>query len=494
MMASSEPEEPAAPATPAVQVVVVCGGRQATRQEVRGILSSPRLQGRSPRAVLLASYDDCLKATFHAAVVACGEALALRNETTAYQVAHVILGCSRGFLMRLGEVFEKNGMALHPFCASASPKRGLGFRPALRWPGLQPGERLYHLLAAGRHTAWERWETTYECEELLTRLELLARTGALLKPASDLVATHHVQAIVAQTTGLRCETFGSQVTGAVTDSSDVDFTLLDTGETYRDRTACISVLDVAATALEYHGYAVERRWTARIPLLRLQTWEGTVIDLTAFNHLGQCNSLLLAEYARISPRFLRLTIAAKDWMRRRGFLGAFEGGLSSYAVSVMTLFYSMTRGSDCMPNLQELAPGEPARWLCDSGGQPWRVNFRASRPEERCEDDPTEDAAALLRGYFKFYTAFDWTREVVQPALLRRGTPFDRAAALALARAATVEGWSKAIQANQYAASYCVLCPLEPSQNIIRYAYKFELVLQAMRLELCDDVGVPSSR
>lgn len=394
-------------------------------------------------------------------------------------------------MRRLAECLLGPGASLPVFCVAATPKKGLGSRSALQLPG----ERLYHLLPAARHGELERWETAFECGELLDRLNGLALVasqegvpqGAATPPPPRLLspAALYVQALAAWATGLKCEVFGSVLARTAGRESDVDLTLLEleSVQLHRDHAACTSALEQAGAALQAHGFFVERCWQPRVPLLRVRAWDGAAVEITAYNHLGHCNSLLLREYAVLSPRFAQLARAAKDWTRARGFLGSVHGGLSSYSVSLLSLFYVMVRGREPVPNLQ-VSVEAPDCWLHDTRGRAWRASFRLSRPEERAELDVTETAAQLLAGFFEFYSAFDWRREVVQPALLRRGVPLDRAAAAEYAASVTPTPLDAASLQHFLGEEYCVFCPLEASLNTARFATKFGAVLAAMRQEV----------
>jgi len=362
------------------------------------------------------------------------------------------------------------------FYLAPFPKQNLGFRP-VPWFG-ESAERVYHVLPAPKHGLLHVLETRYECSLLLHRLAGHSEaTCASMAGAAKTFFCQAVAAAVSKATAHTCEIFGSALTGTAFPGSDLDLTLVQDGA-YRDHEHRVRILEVAAAALEDAGWCVERRWPPRVPLLRLRVFDGSHIDLTAYNHMGCANSRLLREYCQLSPLLRRLTRAVKAWLAERGFLGCLHGGLSSYATSVLCLYFVMVRGAQPLPNLQ-LVGDEPQRWMSDGRNRAWLVNFRPGTAAERCADSPQSTAEAC-RDFFAYYAAFDWQRGVVQPAMLRRGRPIDRAAALEHARSVTATHLEDDAQQN-FAGGPCVLCPLEAASNLVRYSTRLGEVLAAFR-------------
>jgi len=506
------------------QLVILCGRRNSAREVVRRILFE--LGGRPVEQIFSGAAFPAGVEVLEAAAFNCGAASIRRfvmsmpvcrhlddvvnpamKEAGLVMLKHglplifhfaivAIVGndaADASLIRHLSQKFAEPGRSTSTplLCVADAPKRGLGFKPAPSKLQLS-GERLYHVLPADRHSELERWETTFESGELLFKLDRLALSCAFFDPSppsADFaqcrldVALQHICEALQVASGMRCEVFGSYLTGTAGPSSDVDLTLLDDDEGYHNHENCVAVLTEAARTLEAAGYAVERRWQPRIPLLRMRAWDGTSVDVTAHNHLGRQNSLLLSEYSKISPRFVQLMNALKSWMRKHGFLGAFDGGLSSYAASVMGLHYMMVRGTDPIPNLQ-LNVGEADRWLCDTWGRPWRANFRNCTFKECNTEAAHVSLAEELERFMAFYVAFDWKKEVVQPALLRRGVPLDRAAAWAYAVASTTAPLDVQQEKAFEMDEHCIMCPMEPVHNTARFATKLEAMLAAMRREL----------
>ncbi|KAL8446599.1 hypothetical protein Emed_005053 [Eimeria media] len=75
-------------------------------------------------------------------------------------------------------------------------------------------------------------------------------------------------------------------------------------------------------------------------------------EVTVGSALGPLNSLLLRAYARRCPLLPPLTRIIKHWADCRGLTGTREGNLSSYAWSLLVIFFALSTSPPLLSNLQ----------------------------------------------------------------------------------------------------------------------------------------------
>jgi hypothetical protein len=127
------------------------------------------------------------------------------------------------------------------------------------------------------------------------------------------------------------------------------------------------VLDV-----QMHSFAQD----ADVPVLRVCWNEGVCIDLSVNNNtLSSFKSNLFKLFAELEPRVATLLKELSRWAERAGLVGEKTGNLSSYALTLMTVYYVQIRGA--LPALQgdhvppqivqgwNVAFGVPPGWRSD---------------------------------------------------------------------------------------------------------------------------------
>lgn len=157
---------------------------------------------------------------------------------------------------------------------------------------------------------------------------------------------------------------------------------------------------------------------ARIPILRLRyrtEFHDEEVDLSINNPRPLRNTRLLKAYASLSPRVAELGVLIKDWAKCRKVSGAAGGHLSSYAVTLMVIYFLQVGSNSWMPCLQHFAGAgggdapstsnavwedpSAAEALAAMAAQSWKL---------------LAGLEALVRGFFKFYAVtFRWGTEVV---------------------------------------------------------------------------------
>lgn len=213
--------------------------------------------------------------------------------------------------------------------------------------------------------------------------------------------------------GAKLHVFGSAVNGFGDASSDVDLVLeasreqlveaLGLGDV-RDRNLVPQALKALQKRFRKHRIFVEQRVLgAKVPILKL--WCGnTACDLSVNNLLPAFNTRLLKAYADIDGRAVKVVQEAKSWARQEGVHGAAHGNLSSYALTLMVIFYMQVRGA--LPCLQRNASERP-EWYCE-GDRAWNVAMDLTRYSDRPQ------VQVSFQDFARFYYAeFRWGTWVV---------------------------------------------------------------------------------
>ncbi|CAJ1443510.1 unnamed protein product [Effrenium voratum] len=260
----------------------------------------------------------------------------------------------------------------------------------------------------------------HDLDPLEEDLERLAR--AVLPSEQDKRAKTKVlkrlQDVAEEVLGPRAEVwpFGSSANGCGERFSDLDLVItheLSKPITRRQsRPLALGALAELAELCIDEGFEVEELREARVPILIMQK-DGYDIDLSYGNLLPILNTRLLRSYATLNPKLAKLTAAVKRWAKRKGIAKTWEGFISSYAWTLMVIYYLQTVGE--LPSLH-LLEDEVHRFPPDLG---FACSFAsAAEAEEAWQAARDASCAELLRGFFQFYTEdFDWTSEVVSVRL-----------------------------------------------------------------------------
>jgi len=175
--------------------------------------------------------------------------------------------------------------------------------------------------------------------------------------------------------GAEVRAFGSAVNGFVDETSDVDLVVAASkaslvkglkleGGVGRRGLAARSLAKLHKR-LQKHGLRVrESMLGVKVPILKLSIdsrssdRSGDIeCDLSVNNLLPIFNTALLKAYADIDHRAVEVTQACKRWAKAEGVHGASLGHLSSYAFTLMVIFYMQVKGA--LPCLQYRAREEP---------------------------------------------------------------------------------------------------------------------------------------
>jgi predicted nucleotidyltransferase len=192
--------------------------------------------------------------------------------------------------------------------------------------------------------------------------------------------------------------FGSAANGFGDVDADIDLTLEGSG-------TAVQSLEVIRLALQYGGFEViELVAKARIPILKLRL-EDTECDVSYNNTVPLYNTRLLLAYAHLSDGCVNLVQHLKHWAKARGLHSAHQGHLSSYAWTLLGIYYLQVRHG--LPGLQ--CDAKPAFVTVD--GRSLNIAFDDHKMytyENPCADNE------VFAGFFRFFTLeFIWGEEVV---------------------------------------------------------------------------------
>lgn len=177
--------------------------------------------------------------------------------------------------------------------------------------------------------------------------------------------------------GVEVRAFGSSANGFGDASSDVDVVL---AATRANLVRCLElgpnglidleprVLRKLERRLQNEGFKIlQRILHARIPILKmsmvLPSGKALECDLSVNNLLPVFNTKLLKTYAEINPHVVDLVQTCKEWAKEHGIHGAARGHLSSYAFTLMVIFFLQIRGD--LPCLQGDAESKPEWYVED---------------------------------------------------------------------------------------------------------------------------------
>ncbi|XP_009884143.1 PREDICTED: terminal uridylyltransferase 7 isoform X3 [Charadrius vociferus] len=156
--------------------------------------------------------------------------------------------------------------------------------------------------------------------------------------------------------------------------------------------------------------------TAKVPIVKFfHVRSGLEVDISLYNTLALHNTRLLSSYAAIDPRVKYLCYTMKVFTKICDIGDASRGSLSSYAYTLMVLYFLQQRNPPVIPVLQEIykEPQKP-EILVDG----WNVYF-FDKIEELVTVWPdcgknTESVGQLWLGLLRFYTEeFDFKEHVI---------------------------------------------------------------------------------
>ncbi|NXX76519.1 TUT7 uridylyltransferase, partial [Urocolius indicus] len=218
--------------------------------------------------------------------------------------------------------------------------------------------------------------------------------------------------------GTKLNLFGSSKNGFGFKQSDLDICMTMAGMETAEGLDCIKIIEELAKVLKKQSGLrnVLPITTAKVPIVKFfHVRSGLEVDISLYNTLALHNTRLLSSYAAIDPRVKYLCYTMKVFTKVCDIGDASRGSLSSYAYTLMVLYFLQQRNPPVIPVLQEIykEPKKP-EILVDG----WNVYFF-----DKIEELPvvwpdcgknTESVGQLWLGLLRFYTEeFDFKEHVI---------------------------------------------------------------------------------
>lgn len=234
-----------------------------------------------------------------------------------------------------------------------------------------------------------------------------------------------------QFAGARLQLFGSSKNGFGFRQSDLDICMVLEGQETIDDVHCITIIESLARLLKKHTGLknILPITTAKVPIVKLyHVRTGLEGDISLYNTLALHNTHLLASYAAIDRRVKILCYVMKVFAKMCDIGDASRGSLSSYAYTLMVLFFLQQRNPPVIPVLQEIYDGKKKPEVLVDG---WNVYFfddLKTLPGRwpQCGKN-SETVGELWLGLLRFYTEdFDFREHVVCIRQHARLTTFNK--------------------------------------------------------------------
>eukprot|EP00931_Biecheleriopsis_adriatica_P064169 TRINITY_DN38994_c0_g1_i1.p1 TRINITY_DN38994_c0_g1~~TRINITY_DN38994_c0_g1_i1.p1 ORF type:complete len:394 (-),score=69.01 TRINITY_DN38994_c0_g1_i1:19-1173(-) len=240
----------------------------------------------------------------------------------------------------------------------------------------------------------------------------------------EMVYPHRVQLVidavlraVQMVDGAEVRAFGSSVNGFGEAASDVDLVLAATKASLAKglELGKVSKRDLAPRSLgalqkylRREGFRIsERVLGAKVPILKMK-FRDMDCDLSLNNLLPVFNTLLLKTYADLDRRVVDIARTFKQWAKDNEVHGAPYGHLSSYAFTLLSIFYMQVRGA--LPCLQCMAEASPE--IYEENGR--RFNVAMQTADHRKQHNAANGTEISFDGLVRFYHAeFQWGEWVV---------------------------------------------------------------------------------
>uniref|UniRef100_A0A8C5C470 CCHC-type domain-containing protein n=1 Tax=Gadus morhua TaxID=8049 RepID=A0A8C5C470_GADMO len=224
--------------------------------------------------------------------------------------------------------------------------------------------------------------------------------------------------------------FGSSKNGFGFRQSDLDICMVLDGQETADDLDCISIIESMARLLRKHPGLrnILPITTAKVPIVKFyHVRTGLEGDISLYNTLALHNTHLLACYAAIDWRVKILCYVMKVFAKMCDIGDASRGSLSSYAYTLLALFFLQQRNPPVIPVLQEIYDGEKKPELLVDG---WNVYFFDDLKAlviSSHHGKNVETVGQLWLGLLQFYTeVFDFREHVISIRQLAPLTTFNK--------------------------------------------------------------------
>ncbi|XP_053323295.1 terminal uridylyltransferase 7 [Spea bombifrons] len=218
--------------------------------------------------------------------------------------------------------------------------------------------------------------------------------------------------------GARLRLFGSSKNGFGFKQSDLDICMTIDGIETDTELDCIRTIEGLAWHLRKHQGLrnILSITSAKVPIVKFyHVRSGIEGDISLYNTLALHNTQLLASYAAIDPRVKYLCYTMKVFTKMCDIGDASRGSLSSYAYTLMVLFFLQQRNPPVIPVLQEIYRGNKKPEVLVDG---WNAYF-FSQTDELEKYWPEygknkESVGELWLALLRYYTEeFDFKENVI---------------------------------------------------------------------------------
>ncbi|XP_008056418.1 terminal uridylyltransferase 7 isoform X1 [Carlito syrichta] len=218
--------------------------------------------------------------------------------------------------------------------------------------------------------------------------------------------------------GTKLSLFGSSKNGFGFKQSDLDVCMTINGLETAEGLDCVRTIEELARVLRKHSGLrnILPITTAKVPIVKFfHLRSGLEVDISLYNTLALHNTRLLSAYSAIDPRVKYLCYTMKVFTKMCDIGDASRGSLSSYAYTLMVLYFLQQRNPPVIPVLQEIYKGEKKPEIFVDG---WNIYFF-----DQIDELPTywpeygkntESVGQLWLGLLRFYTEeFDFKEHVI---------------------------------------------------------------------------------
>ncbi|XP_075405895.1 terminal uridylyltransferase 7 isoform X1 [Tenrec ecaudatus] len=218
--------------------------------------------------------------------------------------------------------------------------------------------------------------------------------------------------------GTKLSLFGSSKNGFGFKQSDLDVCMTINGLETAEGLDCVRTIEELARFLRKHSGLrnILPITTAKVPIVKFfHSRSGLEVDISLYNTLALHNTRLLSAYSAIDPRVKYLCYTMKVFTKMCDIGDASRGSLSSYAYTLMVLYFLQQRNPPVIPVLQEIYKDETKPEIFVDG---WNTYFFDQIEElptywPECGKN-TESVGQLWLGLLRFYTEeFDFKEYVI---------------------------------------------------------------------------------
>ncbi|XP_072441972.1 terminal uridylyltransferase 7-like isoform X1 [Chiloscyllium punctatum] len=212
--------------------------------------------------------------------------------------------------------------------------------------------------------------------------------------------------------------FGSSKNGFGFRQSDLDICMTFEDQETAEGLNCIKIIEDLARVLRKHPglKSILPITTAKVPIVKFfHVRSGLEGDISLYNTLALHNTGLLASYAAIDPRVKCLGYTMKVFAKVCDIGDASRGSLSSYAYTLMALYFLQQRKPPVIPVLQEIYSETKTPEKIIDG---WNVYYFDKLDELKYKwpdyGKNKESVGELWLGLLRFYTEeFDFKEHVI---------------------------------------------------------------------------------